>query len=160
VSSSIPPGIGPVPPPMPPELSVPPEEPAVRRTGVSKPGLIVALVVGAAFIAVSWPVITKQRKAADRTFAISSLKCMNLMFIDFESDYGRFPDATTIASVREATKTTLTLGSATSNDFFRQLIAAGNKSERIFWAPAPGKRRKPNDILGGNALAKGECIHS
>jgi hypothetical protein len=149
-----------LPPSLPPEFPTPPQEPESCSSRVPKLALVVALVVGTMCVAVSWPVIINQRKAADRTFAISSLKQMNLAFIDFESDYGRFPDATTIKDVRAAAKTTLALGDHTSNELFGQLIAAGNKSERIFWAPTPGKRRKPNDILGANALAKGECIYS
>ncbi|RYG73674.1 hypothetical protein EON80_03095 [bacterium] len=80
--------------------------------------------------------------------------------IDFEADYGRFPDNTTIADVQSRTRTTLTLGTSYSNDYFRQLIAAGNKSERIFWAPIPATPRKPNDVLGPDALKKGECSFS
>ncbi|RYD62268.1 MAG: hypothetical protein EOP83_15025, partial [Verrucomicrobiaceae bacterium] len=72
---------------------------------------------------------------------------MNLALIDFDNDYGRFPDATTIADVKAATHTTIPLGNRTSNELFRQLVAAGNKSERIFWAPSPGARKKPNDVL-------------
>ncbi|MCW1925626.1 hypothetical protein OKA05_23915 [Luteolibacter arcticus] len=127
---------------------------------MSKLELAVVLIVVAVCVAVIAPVFMKQRTAADRTSAISSLKVTNLELINFDNDYGRFPDASTIADVKEATKTTLALGTTTSNDFFRQLLATRNTSERIFWAPAPGKRRKPNDILGDNALAKGECIHS
>jgi len=149
-----------LPPSLPPEFPTPPAEPENRRSRVPKLALVVALVVGTAFVAVSWPVIMNQRKAADRTFAIGSLKQMNLALIDFDQDYGRFPDASTITDVGSATKTTMLLGDRTSNELFRQLVAAGNKSEKIFWAPSPGHRRKPNDVLGTDALAKGECIHS
>lgn len=109
---------------------------------------------------VVWPVFLKQRTAVDRTLGISSLKQMGLSLIEFDTEYGSFPDATTIDDVKAATKTSLELGDRTSNDLFRQLVATGNKTERIFWAPQPGKRRKPNDILGSDALAKGECIYS
>jgi hypothetical protein len=159
MSELTPPGVSPVPPRLPPELS-PPEE-APRRPGPVKLGLIVALVTGAMLVAVSWPVIMKQRTAVDRTRAISSLKQMNLALIDFDNDYGSFPDASTIPLVKAATHTTIPLGTRTSNDYFRQLIAAGNKSEKTFWAKTATTPRKPDDdITGSRALEKGECSYA
>ena len=152
-----PPGIGPVPPAMPPELS---PEPATRRSGFPKLGCGIALVVAAALVAVSWPVIHKQRKMADMTKAIGNAKQIHLALHNFDADFGRFPDATTIPRVREATKTTLALGTTTSNDHFRQMIATVSKMESIFWAKTPATPRKPNEILGADALGKGECSYS
>jgi hypothetical protein len=105
----------------------------------------------------SRPVIIRSPKAPDRTEALNNIRQINLALIDFDNDYGAFPDASTIPAVRAATGTTLSLGSSTSNELFRQLIAAGNKSEKIFWAKSAGTPRKPNDVLGGDALKKGEC---
>jgi type II secretory pathway pseudopilin PulG len=115
----------------------------------------------ALLVLVAWPVILTQRKAADRTKAIGNLKQINLALIDFDNDYGRFPDASTISSVKSATSTTLSLGTTTSNDYFRQLIAAGNKAESIFWARTATTTRKPdNNITGAHALEKGECSYA
>jgi hypothetical protein len=123
--------------------------------------MIVIFVVGPVLMLVlfglSAPVILKSKKSPKRAETINNIKQLNLALIDFEADYGRFPDATTIADVQSETHTTLALGTSTSNDYFRQLIAAGNRSERIFWAPIPATPRKPNDVLGADALKKGEC---
>src|SRR5690606_17649583 len=73
----------------------------------------------------SSPVILRSRKASDRTEAINNIKQINLALIDFDYEYGAYPDASTIPPVKAATSTTLTLGSSTSNELFRQLIAAG-----------------------------------
>lgn len=115
----------------------------------------------ALLVLVAWPVILRQRKAADRTTAISHLKALHLTLLAFDNDYGCFPDASTIPMVKSATSTTLSLGTTTSNDYFRQLIAAGNKSERIFWAKSATTTRKPdNNITGARALEKGECSYA
>jgi hypothetical protein len=149
-----------LPPSLPPEFPTPPEEPENQRRRISKLEIAISALLAVGFVAVIAPVFMGHSPAVDRTFAISSLKLVNMELINFDHDYGRFPDASTIASVRAATGTTIALGDRTSNELFRQLIAVRNTSEKIFWAPSPGQRRKPNDVLGTNALAKGECIHS
>jgi len=117
-------------------------------------GLSIAIPVILVLMA---PLVLRARKASARTEAINNIKQINLALIDFDNDYGRFPDATTIADVQTNTHTTLALGTSTSNDYFRQLIAVGNKTEKIFWALTPATPRKGNDILGADALKKGEC---
>ncbi|MCW1925625.1 hypothetical protein OKA05_23910 [Luteolibacter arcticus] len=96
---------------------------------------------------------------SDRTEAINNLKQLNLALIDFDHDYGCFPDAITAADVKVATGTGFRLGSSSSNELFRQLIASGNKSEKIFWASSAISRRKPDDVIDtdAKALAPGEC---
>ena len=110
------------------------------------------------FILLSNPVKYRaQRKAADRTEAINNIKQTHLALLDFNEDYGAFPDASTISAVQAKTSSTLALGSSNSNELFRQLIAAGKKSEKIFWARSADTPRKPNDIFGPDTLKKGEC---
>jgi len=136
------------------------EEPEVHKRRASKLEIAAWVFLLTVLVAVIAPLFMAPRLSADRTSALSSLKVINLELINFDRDYGRFPDASTIASVRTATGTTIPLGDRTSNELFRQLIATRNTSERNFWAPSSGNRRKPNDVLGTDALAKGECIHS
>ncbi|WP_264503096.1 hypothetical protein [Luteolibacter flavescens] len=89
------------------------------------------------------------------------MRQVHIALLGFEADYGRFPDASTIADVRSRTHTTLSLGTTSSNDYFRQLLATGDaKTERIFWADVPATPRKPNETLGADALKKGECSFS
>ncbi|MEK7951241.1 hypothetical protein [Luteolibacter soli] len=146
-------------PPQPsPDAPAPPPGPEVRA---SRTKILLLFVVGTLSLMVVFgflaSVIFRSKKATERTEAINNIKQLNLALIDFDADYGRFPDDTTIADVRSKTHTTLALGTTTSNDYFRQLIAASNKSERIFWAPIPATPRKPNEVLGSDALKKGEC---
>jgi len=116
-------------------------------------GISVVFVVGLAA-----PLLLRAKKSPNRTETINNLRQLNLALIDFEADYGRFPDASTIADVQSKTHTTLSLGTSTSNDYFRQLIAADIvKIEKLFWTKTPSTPRKPNETLGADALKKGEC---
>lgn len=106
----------------------------------------------------SAPLWLRAKKKGPQTEATSNLKQLHRALLDFDSDYGRFPDAASIADVQSRSHTTLSLGTSTSNDYFRQLIAAETaKSETIFWAKTSATPRKPNNILGADALKKGEC---
>jgi len=150
-----------LPPQPPPDQPAPPPGPEAIR---SQRKMSAILWIGctcmaiALLVLVAWPVIFKQRKAADRVTAISHLKALHLALLDFDSDYGRFPDASTIPMVKSTTSTTLPLGTTTSNDYFRQLVATTAKAEVIFWAKTATTPRKPdNNIAGTHALEKGEC---
>jgi hypothetical protein len=73
-------------------------------------------------------------------------------------DYGSFPNDETAKEVKAATFSTLPLGSKTSNDYFRQLIAAGMcQSEMPFYARMSHNNKPDNRMTGTEALKKGEC---
>jgi hypothetical protein len=97
---------------------------------------------------------------APRTVAMSNIRQIGLTLFAFDEEYGRFPDASTIPAVQATTGTTLHLGDSSSNQLFRQLLATVGTSEQIFWAKTPATRKKPNDVLGADALAPGECAYS
>ncbi len=67
--------------------------------------------------------ILKQRKAADRTEAINNIKQIGAMLLEFDTEYGNFPDNETAQDVKDATGTDLTFGGTFSNDYFRQMLA-------------------------------------
>jgi hypothetical protein len=82
---------------------------------------------------------------------------LGLALSEFENEFGTPPDVTTVAAVRER-GTSIPLGTKTSNDFLRQLIAAGiEQDERIFSTPSRGGREPDNRVDGTHALEKGEC---
>lgn len=89
-----------------------------------------------------------------------SARSLGLTLSEFENEFGKPPDAITVAVVRER-GTSIPLGTKTSNDFFRQLIAAGfEQNERLFSAPARGGQEPDNRVDGTHALEKGECSFS
>lgn len=119
--------------------------------------LLVVIVIIAALAGVSAPVIMGQRKKADLTEATSNIKQIQLALFNFGEEYGSFPDNETAEDVRHATGTDLNFTGTSANDYFRQLIATGTKSERIFWCKTSYSPRKPDDVISsGKALEPGE----
>lgn len=98
------------------------------------------------------------RGGCGRPEVIANVKSLGLALFNFEQDFGKYPDASTIELVRKEDQTSLSLGTKSSNDFFRQLIAAGyTDSEKIFYAKIKGSKMPDNVMSGSHALEKGEC---
>ncbi len=104
------------------------------------------------------PLFIRQSKCRDWGPAeVTNLRQIGLALFEFENEYGKYPDATTIDAVRNKSGTDLSLGTGTSNDFFRQLIAVGmTQSESIFYARIRGSKKPDNVIDASHCLAKGE----
>lgn len=103
------------------------------------------------------PLVIRQRKKADQTQAMSNARSFSLSLMEFETEYGKYPNADTASAVATATKGTPITG-VSSNARFRQLFQAGmTQSEVIFYAKSAGSRKPDGDISGDNALAPGEC---
>ncbi|TAE75462.1 MAG: type II secretion system protein [Verrucomicrobia bacterium] len=119
--------------------------------------LLVVIAIIAALAGFALPTIMQKKKAADRAEAINNVRQIGIGLSDFDSEYGSFPDNNTAEDVKEATGTSLSFGGTFSNDYFRQLIAAGGKSEKIFWCKTPYTPKKPDDVISpGKALDAGE----
>lgn len=114
-------------------------------------GILVLLVLTA-------PLILRRPSRGVQTEAVNNARQIGLALFEFETEYGKFPDATTVAAVRGKTGTLIPLGTKFSNDFFRQLLASGiTTSEQMFYAKT-GDTRKPDGLMAGSqALEKREC---
>lgn len=120
-------------------------------------GYLGILVMIAMLAGVTAPMVIRQRKKADQTEAISNARQIGLSLMEFESEYGRYPDATTAPLVANDRGTPEITGSS-SNARFRQLIRAElTQSESMFYAKADGTRKPDGDISGDSAIAPGEC---
>ena len=111
-------------------------------------------------ILLAWPLFVRSRKrtVCDITEDINNARRIGIVLFEFHEEYGSYPDITTIAAVQSKTGTHLALGDKTSNDFFRQLLAAGmTKSESMFYFKTKGIHRPDGKIDGASALAKSEC---
>ncbi|RYD21924.1 MAG: DUF4190 domain-containing protein [Verrucomicrobiaceae bacterium] len=107
--------------------------------------------------AVAAPMVIRQRQKADQTEAVNNARQMGLALVEFETEYGKFPDDETATEVADSTETKKVTGKS-SNACFRQLIRAGIAStETMFYAKTPGTRKPDGVIDGDNAIAKGEC---
>ena len=121
-------------------------------------GYLGTLLVGVSIIAgLTVPLVMRQRKKADQTEATSNARSFGLALLEFESEYGRFPDASTAALVANDTNTP-EITDSSSNARFRQLFRAGiTQSEFSFYAKAVGTHKPDGVISGDQALAPGEC---
>lgn len=148
-----------LPPQPPPDVPAPPPGPEAIRSRRIMRGIL--WLGGISMVFILGIFITRAlipgHSIPPRTEAVSNIRQIGLNLFAFEEDYGRFPDATTIPAVQARTGTTLALGSGSSNQLFRQLIATGTKSEKIFWAKTSTTRSKPNDVMGADTLLPGDC---
>ena len=131
------------------------------RRGFTLVELLVVIAIIATLAGVGVPVIIAQQKKGARSEAVANAKSIGLAMFNFEQDYGTFPstgDGGTSTQVAENNPSSgYTFGSQNSNDYFRQLIAAGHAdSERVFYAKAPYTKKPDNNLKGDKALAAGE----
>ena len=142
--------------------------PPVRRSAHSfevdslawwgKSGIWIVAILAVAIYGMTRPHTIICRKSPAQTEAVSNARQIGLALSEFQSNYGKMPDASTVDLVKLDTNTDLNLGTKSSNDFFRQLFATGiTQSESIFYAKIEGSQ-KPDDIFTKTeALKKGEC---
>jgi hypothetical protein len=132
------------------------EEPKSKgwNWGMIVVGVFVVLVLAG----LSAPMVLRCPKASERTQAINNAKQVGLVLLEFDQEFGSFPDEATVAKVKKSTGTELDLSGTSSNAMFRQLIAFGVQSEDIFFVPKhPECRKKPDgNISPGRALEAGE----
>jgi len=152
----------------PPDVEAPEEVPPEGWRGMTHKGrFTVGMAITVFFMIIvlallSAPMFLRSSKAAERTEAISNCKQVGLALLEFDLDYGRYPDETTVAEVKRRTLTGIDLSGSSSNAMFRQLIAYGIMSEDIFFCGHPefGKRRPDNRMRGYQALEPGEVRFS
>jgi prepilin-type N-terminal cleavage/methylation domain-containing protein len=131
--------------------------PRPQRRGFTLVELLVVIVIIAALAGLTAPMVIRQRKKADQTEAVNNARQIGFALFEFETAYGSFPDSATATEVKEATESTLNLGTASANDYFRQLIAAEvSQSEAMFYAKTAFTKKPDNVYNGQNALEKGE----
>lgn len=121
--------------------------------------LLVVISIIATLAGVGVPVIISKKKDGDRAQATANIKEVGLAMFTFEQDYGSYPCNSTAVEVRNNNpESSIAFGSSSSNDFFRQLIAAGSiDSETSFYAKAPYTRKPDNVMTQSKCLAPGEC---
>lgn len=137
---------------------------AVTGDGFALTGLILGYagfaIMALAFLAgIMVPVILSSQKNATRREAMANAKCVGLALYAFEQDYGMLPCDASAGEVKDRNpETTLSLGHTSSNDYFRQLIAAGSvDTEKSFYARIADCSKPDNRMDGDDALKKGEC---
>lgn len=129
-----------------------------KRRGFTLIELLVVIAIIATLAGIGVPMIISQQKKGARTEATANAKQIGLAMFAFDQDYGTFPGPATIQSINDSNPDHgLTLGNTSSNDYFRQLIAAGIiTSEKNFYAKGTYTKKPDNALDGTEALAAGE----
>ena len=118
--------------------------------------LLVVIVIIAALAGLTAPMVIRQRKKADQTEAVSNARQIGFALIEFETEYGNFPDSATADAVQKATETPLVSGNS-ANDRFRQLIRGGfTTNEQMFYAKTAYTKKPDGIITDTKALENGE----
>ena len=107
------------------DAPVPQHEAAIRSRRKWRAFWIVGLIAIMCGIILLLNAANIQRNKAKTTEAHNNLRSMSCALLEFDTEYGRFPDPSTISKVRGNSESLLPLGKKTSNDFFRQIIASG-----------------------------------
>lgn len=133
---------------------------AHMRRGFTLVELLVVIVIIAALAGLTAPMVIRQRKKADQTEAVSNARQVGLAMMEFESEYGSFPDGTLGQEINDRTGGSLAPTTITkSNDAFRQLIAAEiAPSEVMFYCKTGFSTKKPDNVsnTAQTALSQGE----
>jgi hypothetical protein len=134
----------------------------MNEAGKSRYSMVMWIVLAVVLLVsglVSFPLFVRQGKCREgQTESVSNARQIGLALFEFQTAYGSFPDETTAAKVRLKTGDDINFGTASSNDYFRQLIAAQiANSEAMFYAKT-AYTEKPDNVTkpGAKALAPGE----
>ena len=97
-------------------------------------------------------------KSPDQARAVMNARQIALALAEFRQEYGSYPGVESIDPVRQQFGTEWRLGEKTSNDLFRQLLAAEMVTdEGVFYAKIKGAKKPDGVISPAEALKKGEC---
>lgn len=129
-----------------------------RTRGFTLVELLVVIAIIVTLAGVGVPAIIAQKKKGDRAEAVNNSKQIGLAMFNFNEEYGSFPSEATGTAVAENNPDSgMTFGTSSSNDYFRQLLAAGQiDQEKPFYAKAPYTKKPDNIMTASKALAAGE----
>jgi hypothetical protein len=102
----------------------------------------------------------RRARGHEMTRTVNNARQLGMALFEFDSEYGKFPDSSTVAAVRQDTGSKLSLPDCTSNDLFAQLLATKIiENESTFYARVEVSTRKADNLFQTDAtiLEHGEC---
>jgi len=122
------------------------------------PMLIIGVVVLITLAGLIMPMTIRSAKNPSFTEAFNNARPLGLALLEFETEYGRFPDTTTAIQVLKNTSSSLNLQGHSANSYFRQLIAADMaQAETLFYCETAFSKKPDNRFdTPQTALAPGE----
>jgi prepilin-type N-terminal cleavage/methylation domain-containing protein len=128
------------------------------RGGFTLVELLVVIAIIATLAGLGVPVIISKKRDGDRSEAVNNAKQISYALFSFNEDYGSFPCQATIEQVQSNNpESGMSFGTTYSNDYFRQLIAAGYvDQEKPFYAKGAYTKKPDNIMTQGKALDAGE----
>lgn len=125
----------------------------------TRPVVIALILIGGLLALVLAAGKRKYGKTVYQTQSVNHARQIGLALLDFQTEYGRFPDASTEPAVIARTGSPLRMTGRAANDYFRQILAAGiTDSEVIFYAKGDAYSHPPDNVSRSTAtaLAPGE----
>lgn len=118
----------------------------------------IVIVLPIAFLWLTRPIIIRSHRDSDLTSATFNARSIGLAMWTFETEYGRFPDDSTAPKIREQHHCSHALAGRYSNDYLRQLLAAGAADSETIFHSLTSYTQKPDNRFDKprNALAAGE----
>lgn len=119
---------------------------------------LITIVIIASLAGLTAPMVIRCPKKADQTEASSNGRQIGLALLEFETEYGSFPDAETAKIVTANNPGHgFDLSGKSSNALFRQLFAANiTQSEAMFFAKTKDSKKPDGNISPGKLLAPRE----
>lgn len=131
-----------------------------RKRGFTLVELLVVVAIIVALAAVAGPNILRMKKKGDMAATTRSAGNLGTALMEFQLEFGSFPsDMTAETVINEKGDTQFKLNQLKgtyANDYFRQLLANGYKSEEPFYAKTTYTRKGDNQRSGAEGLAPGE----
>lgn len=136
----------------------PPEEPIEEKKPLGWLFWVFLILVILALAGLTAPMVIRCPKKASQTEATSNARQIGLALMEFEDEYGSYPNEKTSKAVTENfPEHGLNLSGKSSNALFRQLFAAGlTQSEAMFYAEVNGTKKPDGDISPRELLKTGE----
>ncbi|MES2474415.1 MAG: hypothetical protein V4640_01450 [Verrucomicrobiota bacterium] len=103
--------------------------------------------------------LRKHAHSRGMTETVNNARQIGIALAEFQIEYGKYPDATTIPEVSKRADSSFALGDRFSNELFAQLMVSGISQSELMFYTRTKSSKKPDNVFDSEAtmLAAGEC---